>query len=141
MKGWIVAAALMLSGVAAADVVPPPVPVEAGKPMSLNALVFAQYGGGWVSVTTSPNGATLSASLILKEDLTYENGASGSGPGASGPSLSAIGQGFWFARVAADGTVEIALTRDQTDPNPTWIVKPLSDGTMSDGSGVWTRGK
>lgn len=120
-----------------ADVVPPP-ETSASKSLTLNDLVFAQYGGGWVSVKTNPNGATLNSSLILKDDLTYENGASSSGPG---PGLTAIGQGFWFARIAADGAVEIVLTRDKSDPNPTWVVRPVSDGTLIDGDGAWTRGQ
>jgi len=139
MKAWIIASALLFAGAALADVVPPP-EMSAAKPVTLNELVFAQYGGGWVSVTENPNGASMSASLILKADMTYENGASGKGPGPNGAVLSAIGQGFWFARVAADGTLEIALTREKTDANPTWVVRPASDGTLIDGDKVWTRG-
>lgn len=137
---WAVAVVLGSISTAAADVPAPPEPVAA-EAVSLNALVFAQYGGGWVSVTENPNGAMMSASLILNQDLTYENLVSGSGPGPDGPVLSASGQGFWFARVAADGTVEIALTRDQADKNPSWIIRPLGDGTMADANGsAWTRG-
>lgn len=139
MKAFVLAAALVLTGIASADVIPPPPPAAAR--LTLNDLVFAQYGGGWVSVTENPNGASMSASLILKSDLTYENGASGKGPGPNGAVLSAIGQGYWFARLAADGTVEIALTRDQTDRDPAWVVRPAGDGTLIDGDKVWTRGK
>ncbi len=135
LKALMMSMALGLAFVASATPPPPPVPV------TLNEIVFAQYGGGWVSETTSPNGATLSAMLHLNADMTYENGASGSGPGPAGPVLSAIGQGFWFARLTADGTVEIALTRDKADINPAWVVRPLTNGTLTDGDKVWLRGK
>ncbi len=123
---------------AAADVPPPP-EMPAPKSLTLNDLVFAQFGGGWVSETSTPDGAHMSASLILKEDLTYENGATGKAP--NGAALSAIGQGFWSARVSEHGAVEIVLTRDKSDPDPAWVVRPASDGTLIDGDRKWTRGK
>lgn len=140
MKRLLLTAALAFSGVAMADLVPPPA-AETASPVTLNDLVFAQYGGGWVNVTEGQDGASMSMSLFLKDDLTYENGASGKGPGPDGPVLSAIGQGYWLARLAADGIVEIVLTRDLSDPNPTWVVRPASDGTLIDADKVWTRGK
>lgn len=133
----IVMTSMVLGLAFAASAKPPPPPV----PVKLNEIVFMQYGGGWVSRTTSPNGATLSAMLNLKGDMTYENSASGSGPEPSSPVLSAMGQGFWFARLAADGTVEIGLTRDKADTDPSWVVLPLSDGTIADGDKVWMRGE
>lgn len=139
MKMSLLAAALVLTGLCVAYVPPPPAP-GSGHALTLNEMVFVQFGGGWVSSVTTPEGATMNSSLILKEDQTYENGASGSGPGPNGPVLSAIGQGYWFARVAADGTIEIALTRDQADTNPSWVVRPASDGTLIDGDKLWTRG-
>lgn len=102
-----------LAPLSIADVVPPP-EMTVAPPMTLNELVFAQYGGGWVDVTTNPDGTGIGASLILKKDFTYENSASGTGPG--GAAISAIGQGFWFARLTADGT-------------------------LVDSGKVWTRGK
>ena len=127
-------------GMASAAFATPPPPPPAPVPMTLNEIVFAQVGGGWVSETVSPDGAKMSAMLFLKGDMTYENSASGTGPGPNGPVLSAIGQGYWFARIGSDGVVEIGLTRDQSDTNPTWIVRPLTNGTLGDGDKVWTRG-
>lgn len=139
LKTLVMSAALAATAATAAHATPPP-PPPAPVPISLNELAFAQYGGGWVHEITRPDGSSMSSSLFLHGDQTYENGLSGKGPGPDGSPISAIGQGYWFARIGQDGSVEIALTRDEAETDPTWIVRPLTNGTLSDGDKVWTRG-
>lgn len=106
--------------------------------MTLDLLVGKHYAGGWMSEYTSADGVTFKATLMLKEDGTYENYLITEGGGK--PPISANGRGVWFARInASDGGIEIALTSDPDEKNPTWILRTLAIEAMTDGDKVWHR--
>ena len=138
MRAFAVAALcsmLLASGVFAAETT---MPTPAA--MSVSQLAAKALGGnGWLLVEHGEKGRTTTQNLILKADLTFENFISAEGGDV--PPISAYGGGVWFARIAADGAIEIALGRNAEDTNPTWVMRVLADGNLQDGTKIWARGK
>ncbi len=132
----LAAAALTFATAAFADAVP-----VGSEPvaLTLNDLASEKAVGGWTLKIENPGGMSMTHGMILKPDFTYENSLIGTGPG--GAPISAIGNGFWAARIAADGSVEITTTRDPKDPEPGSVYRLMSNGQMADAEGrLWTRG-
>jgi hypothetical protein len=108
--------------------------------MSVSQLAAKALGGnGWLLVEHGEKGRKTTQSVILKADMTFENFISAEG--GDMPPISAYGGGVWFARIAADGAIEIALGRNAEDTNPEWVVRLLADGNLQDGAKIWARGK
>ena len=104
-------------------------------PLTLDMLVGKQLAGGWQFDHADDEGNKTAQSLILKADGTYENYISSSGPNK--PPISANGRGYWFARVGADGAIELALGGDKDGKDPSWSLRALADGTLQNGEQIW----
>ena len=114
-------------------------PRETPPLMTLSEMAAKSLAGGYLIVETGENGRKTTQSVILKPDLTVENFINAEAGGV--PPISAYGGGVWFARIAADGAIEIALGRNKDDTAPEWTMKVLADGNLLNGDKIWARGK
>ena len=107
--------------------------------MTLSEMAAKSLAGGYLYVEAGEAGRKTTQSVILKPDLTFENFINAEAGGV--PPISAYGGGVWFARIAADGAIEIALGRNKDDTAPEWTMKVLADGNLLNGDKIWARGK